>query len=235
MNENEAWSLTQNGYSEHGNGGISHKQDDQSRRAGVNWCESPAAGGSARRGISPTKLWSQVSCLFPLCLGWWSKMTNMFRRLKPTSNLKGAVVVIHSVGFHKVNVWISDPDAEISSGNAPEWFTRHARFQFTGTELEDGLESLLTQFLYHGVAKLSQSHATGFLDNSVHILRMESCDILENSIGDRAAMNYLWHPMATWEHLPQYQVLSHNSRGGPEGMVHVPSCRMHLQCFNKGP
>ena len=112
--------------------------------------------------ISPTKLWSQVSCLFSLCLGWWSKMTNMFRRLKPTSNLKGAVVVIHSVGFHKVNVWISDPDAEISSGNAPEWFTRHARFQFTGTELEDGLESLLTQFLYHGVAKLSQSHATGF-------------------------------------------------------------------------
>ena len=143
MNENEAWSLTQNGYSEHGNGGISHKQDDQSRRAGVNWCESPAAGGSARR---LAQLNSGLKCLvcFPLCLGWWSKMTNMFRRLKPTSNLKGAVVVIHSVGFHKVNVWISDPDAEISSGNAPEWFTRHARFQFTGTELEDGLESLLT-------------------------------------------------------------------------------------------
>ena len=150
--------------------------------------------------ISPTKLWSQVSCLFSLCLGWWSKMTTTCRRLKPTSNLKGAVVVIHSVGFHKVNVWISDPDAEISSGNAPEWFTRHARFQFTGTELEDGLESLLTQFLYHGVAKLSQSHATGFLDNrGVHILRMESCDILENSIVSGSSSDEL--PMATLEHL----------------------------------
>ena len=30
MNENEAWSWIQNGCTEHGNGGIWHKQDDQS-------------------------------------------------------------------------------------------------------------------------------------------------------------------------------------------------------------
>ena len=70
------------------------------------------------------------------------------------------------------------------------------------------------------------SHATGFLDNSVHILRMESCDILEISIGDRAAMNYPWHPMATWEHLPQYQVLSHDSR-----VQRVWFTYLHAECI----
>ena len=178
-----------------------------------------------------------MSCLFSLCLGWWSKMTNMFRRLKPTSNLKGAVVVIHSVGV-QVNVWISDPDAEISSGNASEWFTRHARFQFTGAELEDGLESSWPSFC----VMVSQN--------------CESCQWFPRQQRAHPAHGILWHignfnrrpssnelpigPMASYGHLGTPSTISSasprlNSHGDPEGMVHVPSCRMHLQCFNKGP